>query len=528
MEPKFYDNFRFVNKEVYNLINKTADCQICQNIVYNPKACSECGSLFCKDCINNSNCPNKCIGFKLVNPTSYHKRNLDQIVLKCKKAGCTVPLSEAYFHAKNCNTTELDIDCWSCHGKASSRTIKINEKKRTEIKELNLKSHSNQNNISLEEMREKIYGYQTIDNIETDRRIDEVKVKELTKKIIIKETTLAMIQKLEKEFNRGESLEELKKQLEESTKQVAMKRKETGFFYKDINEQKIEAKLEIFGHMNRVLCLTKISYNVIASGSQDNTIKLWNLTDGTCIKGFFKGNGHAKPVRCLELLDANRLASGSEDNKIKIFDIEAGKCILTLSGHSRGVNSIVKLNENLIASASSDMTIKIWDLKMEDFIRTLNGHTNRVLNIIKLNDTQIVSGSDDLLIKIWDVNLDENNCLKTLSGHTKAVLCLLKLGPDRIASGSWDNTIKIWNLESNTCIKTCIGHFDYVTCLVKLSETKMASGSCDNSIKIWSLETGNCIKNLIGHSGFVFCLLKLNEKQLVSGSSDKSIRIIDF
>ncbi|MFK0735411.1 MAG: WD40 repeat domain-containing protein, partial [Gloeotrichia echinulata HAB0833] len=61
--------------------------------------------------------------------------------------------------------------------------------------------------------------------------------------------------------------------------------------------------------------------------------------------------------------DGKTLASGSRDNTIKIWNIATGKEIRTLNGHSSFVNSVAfSPDGKTLASGSLDKTIKIWRL----------------------------------------------------------------------------------------------------------------------------------------------------------------------
>ena len=50
-------------------------------------------------------------------------------------------------------------------------------------------------------------------------------------------------------------------------------------------------------HQNCVTCVTKMSDSTFISGSNDNTLKLWNINNGKCIKTF---EGHQNIVGCYQ------------------------------------------------------------------------------------------------------------------------------------------------------------------------------------------------------------------------------------
>ncbi len=66
---------------------------------------------------------------------------------------------------------------------------------------------------------------------------------------------------------------------------------------------------------------------MLASGSQDTTVKLWDIEAGECLNTLV---GHTGPVWSVPM-DANkRLISGSQDETIRIWDLSPGKCLKLL------------------------------------------------------------------------------------------------------------------------------------------------------------------------------------------------------
>jgi len=205
---------------------------------------------------------------------------------------------------------------------------------------------------------------------------------------------------------------------------------------------KINAIKTFKGHEGGVYSLINVTDTQIASGSCDNTIKLWDVTTGKCIKTF---NGHKAFVYSLILVTDNQIASGSGNNTIKLWDVSTGKCIKTLTGHRKGVLSLLKVTDKQIASGSSDKTIKLWNISTGKCIKTLTGHDGNVWSLIKITEHQIASGSSDNTIKLW--NMTTGECTETLTGHNGSVWSLLKVTDHQLASGSGDGTIKLWDLR---------------------------------------------------------------------------------
>ncbi|HEY9602254.1 MAG TPA: TIR domain-containing protein, partial [Allocoleopsis sp.] len=141
----------------------------------------------------------------------------------------------------------------------------------------------------------------------------------------------------------------------------------------------------------------------IASASDDNTIKLWDVATGKAITTL---KGHSDRVNSVSFSpDGKRIASASADNTIKLWDVATGKAITTLKGHSVWVNSVsFSPDGKTIAFASAYNTIKLWDLATGKAITTLKGHSVRVNSVSFSPDGKtLASASADNTIKLWDV-----------------------------------------------------------------------------------------------------------------------------
>ncbi|MEG4857213.1 WD40 repeat domain-containing protein [Microcoleus sp. K1-B6] len=262
----------------------------------------------------------------------------------------------------------------------------------------------------------------------------------------------------------------------------------------------------------------------LASGSGDNTIKLWNVDTGQVISTI---EAHNSPITSVSFSpDGKTLASGSADNTIKLWNVQTSKVITTLNKHSKGLRSISFSRDGILASGSDDSTIKLWDVKTGKVIHTLKGHKNIVYSISFSPDGKILaSGSADKTIKLWNVKTGKEE--KSLPEHENAVLSVSFSRDGALASGSADNTIKLWDIKTGKVIHTLKEHKNSVFSVSFSADGKtLASGSDDNTIRLWDVKTGERTTIFTEHNNTVRSLsFSPDGKTLASGSGDNSIKL---
>ena len=91
------------------------------------------------------------------------------------------------------------------------------------------------------------------------------------------------------------------------------------------------------GHEREVVC---VAFNpqgsMVASGSTDNTAKLWSVQDGELL--YTLGDHTAEIVSLFFNTAGSQIVTGSFDRTARVWDAGSGECIHLLEGH-RGVSA---------------------------------------------------------------------------------------------------------------------------------------------------------------------------------------------
>ncbi|PHH49470.1 putative E3 ubiquitin ligase complex SCF subunit scon-2 [Ceratocystis fimbriata CBS 114723] len=307
------------------------------------------------------------------------------------------------------------------------------------------------------------------------------------------------------------------------------------------------------GHQNGVTCL-QFDDNILATGSYDSTIKIWNVQTGELIRTL---TGHTSGVRTLQFHGA-KLISGSLDKTIKVWNWNTGECINTMAPHQDGVITL-HFVDNWLASGSIDKTVKLFNFHTRQSW-CLRGHTDWVNHVrIDIQSRTIFSSSDDLTIRMWD--MDTQECLKTYHGHVGQVQQVLLMPEDfepdeitnmddtaSVSSSSRDcspvpmhqhmgsHGPKINGLDdgqkhssySNSSpppdMRAIFGHCFEEDLARPLPPSYMLSAGLDNTIRLWNVATGRCLRTMFGHVEGIWSLTG-DTLRVVTGANDFLVKV---
>jgi WD40 repeat protein/transcriptional regulator with XRE-family HTH domain len=260
----------------------------------------------------------------------------------------------------------------------------------------------------------------------------------------------------------------------------------------------------LIGHTGSVFSVALDAQGLLASGSQDETMKLWQIgprgETGQCVGTLQEPN---QVIWSVSFGPRGLLASGSQNGTVKLWQVNAEgeriKCLRTLHGYSRLINSIVfSPDGRLLLSSGHSGRMKLWETWSGKLLRTLPRQTSESYALAFSPDGHICTQHNPLdgTIILWDI--DSGQSLRILRGP-RGFIWKMIFSPDGyfLLSGGLDTMVKLWEVESGRCLTTFEGHNNWVWSLACSPDgTKLASGDTDGMVKLWDLKSERCLCTL--------------------------------
>lgn len=272
-------------------------------------------------------------------------------------------------------------------------------------------------------------------------------------------------------------------------------------------------------------------------------------------------NGHTNSIRFLGFSpDGSMIASGSADNTLKLWDTATGKLIRTFSGHNHDVSSAAFLADgSKILSASKDLSMKLWDCRRGTI--PPDEHAALIANQARLDAEDRANGYVQPLVTTnprgykfgienaalspdgkLTISCSTCNPVRVHDAATGAIrseysgypgddsVQSCTFSPDgktALATALHDDSVKLWDARSGKTLQTFVGHESCVTdAAFNADGSRIVSASWDRSVRTWETATGKALVVIRKHGGDVNgCAFVPGTNTVISISDDKTARI---
>ena len=240
--------------------------------------------------------------------------------------------------------------------------------------------------------------------------------------------------------------------------------------------------------------------NWLAADGDNHNIYIWDISTESKI---YTLTGHEGKISGLAFRRNGDLISGSEDGTVRLWNVSEERELQRLQDGFGQVTSIaLSPDEQQVVFGATDGTLRLWEVDTVLPPRPFIGHEDVVLSVDFSSDgQQIVSGSEDNTVRLWDVSTGMT--VKTFVGHEKRVWSVA-IHPDgeQIASGSWDGTVRLWKnipgieaIDGEDTSNVPLVAYDRAVLSVafspdgRLLAIGLANSENDNSVKLWDAIT---------------------------------------
>ena len=292
----------------------------------------------------------------------------------------------------------------------------------------------------------------------------------------------------------------------------------------------------------------------LASGSGDNTVRLWDVAAGTLSHTL---EDHADQVYVTASSPDEPTPATAVDfdvSTIRLWEPAAGT--LPENPTDRGWNvfrMVFSSDGRILASGRLDGSVHLWTVGAEvsrdipgdnadgqaptsgdsanpDVLRhTLEDHADRVFEVVFSPDGRILaSGDADGTVHLWDVAT--GTLLYTLNGHGREVHSMV-FSPDgqTLAGGDADGTVHLWDMVTGLLLHTLEGHgWEARSMAFSPDGQILASGGADGTVRLWDAVAGTLHHTLEGHGRDIHGVAFGPDGQtLASGGEDGIVRLWD-
>ena len=272
------------------------------------------------------------------------------------------------------------------------------------------------------------------------------------------------------------------------------------------------------------------------SGSEDLTVRVWDLETGSCLRVF---GGHTKRVSSVCItFDGKYAASGSQDKTIRVWDLESGECLWTLEGHLAEVLSLcISPDCKYLVSGGWGTSIKSWDLATGANLQELDGET-WAPEISMTPDTRYLvsvhrTGRARSVVRLWDLMTGECRKMDGPLNVTVYGVCVTPEARRAIIAGTGEYDVpgylSMCDMDTGDCRQVIELREEAITAVGVTADGRFALSNGGNSVRLWDVGSGECVRLLEGHSARVRSVkMTPDGRRAISGASDNTLRVWDL
>ena len=274
----------------------------------------------------------------------------------------------------------------------------------------------------------------------------------------------------------------------------------------------------------------------VLSGSEDRTVRLWDLETGQELRRF---EGHQAGVSGVAISPDGRLGlSGSFDRTARTWDLATGAEVRRLERHGGSVGCVAFSPDGRLAATGGggeyrdglflkgpDNSVRLWDVSTGREVLHYGGHTHWVHGMAFSPDGRLIASCAlDPSIRVWDPTTGKEWRRFT----AERAIWNVAFSPDaRLLASAGDN-LRLWDLESgwDTGMRYADGGRGIGSVAFAPDGRRLLSTGLDDAMRLWEIGTGRELAALVSHEAAAGAVVFTPDGQrVVAACKDNSIRV---
>ena len=320
------------------------------------------------------------------------------------------------------------------------------------------------------------------------------------------------------------------------------------------------------GHIGAIRSLFQITLpdgtSALASGGDDTTIRLWDLTTKTQLRVL---EGHGDIISGIDVLPDGRLVSTSGDGTGRVWDLTVPPSRPVIAPHDWNLSAIHAWDNDLFVTGGIDGKVVVASTSELSEPRLLTQHDAPVVGVASLQTGDVVSLDASSVLRVSQptgdasgpvefnvgpgaTSLDVRESLGVVTGHAdgsvrfhdfaeevgsidahgSGVNDVVALVSGLVASAGQDMTVRILDFDNPDQIPVFDLHTAPVDVVIELPDGRIASAGSDG-IYIYTVEgLAQDHIRLNGQRSRTISLVALSNDRLISTGDDGRVRLWDL